>query len=141
VYKEFPYYSTGVTGFVDVADVASAMILLMNSHISAERFIVSNENISYKDLFYLIAEAFNKKPPHKEVTPFMAGVVWRLASIKSLFTGKPPFITKETARTALAKVYFDNSKLLEALPSFAYTPLKTSVERICSELIQLHHLQ
>lgn len=140
VYKEFPYYSTGVTGFVDVADVVSAMITLMNSDISAQRFIVSNENISYKDLFYLIAEAFHKKPPHKEVTPFKAGLVWRLAALKSLFTGKPPFITKETAKTALAKVYFDNSKLLNALPAFKYTPLKSSVERICGELKQLHSL-
>jgi nucleoside-diphosphate-sugar epimerase len=135
VYKEFPYYSEGITGFVDVADVVTAMIDLMNSDVSAERFIISAENISYKNLFDMIAEAFHKKSPHKNITPFMAGVVWRLEAIKSLFTGKAPFITRETARTALAKVYFDNNKLLQTLPSFKYTPLKVSVERICNELL------
>ena len=134
VYKEFPYYSEGITGFVDVVDVVTAMIVLMNSDISAERFIISAENISYKNLFDMIAEAFHKKPPHKNITPFMAAAVWRFEATKSLFTGKVPFITRETARTALAKVYFDNSKLLKALPSFKYTPLKNSVERICNEL-------
>ncbi len=136
VYKEFPYYSEGVTGFVDVNDVATAMIILMNSNISAERFIINAESISYKHLFDMIAEAFHKKPPHKKITPFMAAVVWRAEALKSLFTGKAPFITKETVRTALAKVYFDNNKFLHAFPSFKYTPLKISVERICNKLMQ-----
>lgn len=141
VYKEFPYYTDGVTGFVDVTDVTAAMIALMNSNITEERFIISAENISYKNLFDMIAAAFNKKPPHKKVTPFMAASIWRSEAVRSLFTGKAPFITKETARTALAKVYFDNSKLLKALPSFNYTSLKNSVERICSELSMHYNLK
>ena len=71
----------------------------------------------------------------------MASSIWRLEAIRSLFTGKVPFITKETARTALAKVYFDNSKLLKTLPSFKYTPLKISVERICNELMEKNNVQ
>jgi nucleoside-diphosphate-sugar epimerase len=141
VYKEFPYYSEGVTGFVDVDDVAKAMIALMESDISAERFIISAENISYKELFDMIAECFHKKPPHKKVTPFMASVVWRAAALKSLLTGQAPFITKETARTALMKRYFDNSKLLKALPTFSYAPLKQSVEKICAELLRINNQQ
>jgi dihydroflavonol-4-reductase len=135
IYKEFPYFSEGITGFVDVEDVAAAMMALMQSNISAERFIISAENISYKQLFDMIATAFNKKQPHKKVTPFMAAMVWRFEALKSLLTSKAPFVTKETARTALAKVQFDNSKLLTALPSFKYTPLKSSIERICKELL------
>lgn len=137
VHKEFPYYSDGITGFVDVEDVVTAMMDLMHSDISSERFIISAENISYKDLFEMIAAEFHKKPPHKRVTPTMAAIIWRLEKLRSSFTGKAPFITKETAAAALAKVYFDNNKLLKALPSFKYTPLKTSIERICSELQNL----
>lgn len=140
IYKEFPYYSEGVTGFVDVHDVVKAMILLMHNDINAERFIVSAENISYKRMFYMIAESFHKKLPYKKVTPFKAAAVWRLEAVRSLLTGKAPFITKETARTALAKVYFDNSKLLQALPDFKYTDLKNSVERICNEFIKINSL-
>jgi len=141
VYQEFPYYSDGVTGFVDVVDVVKAMIALMESDIHGERFIVNAENVSYKNLFDMIADAFHKKPPQKKITPFMASAIWRVAAIKSLFTGEAPFITKETARTALAKAYFDNSKLLEALPSLSYVPLAESVERICNEYRSVHHLQ
>lgn len=140
VYKEFPYYSDGVTGFVDVEDVVSAMIELMKSNISSERFIINAENISYKDLFEMIAETFHKKPPHKKVTPLMASIIWRLEKARSSFTGKAPFITKETAAAALAKVYFNNNKLLKMLPSFKYTPIKISVERICRELKEANNL-
>ena len=46
VYNEFPWYTEGTTGFVHVKDVAAAMIMLMESGISSERFIISAENKS-----------------------------------------------------------------------------------------------
>ncbi len=132
VYNEFPWYSEGVTGYVDVRDVAKAMTALMESNISGERFIISAEDRSFKEVFTLMAKAFGKKPPHKKVTPFLAQVVWRLEKIKSLFSGKEPLVTKETAKTALATVHFDNSKLKKFLPSFTYIPLEETINHTCS---------
>ena len=122
-YNEFKWYTEGITGFVDVGDVARAMILLMNSEISGQRFILSAENLSYKEIFSSIAKCFGKKPPPKKVSPFMGEIVWRLEAIKAVFTGKKHLLTKETARTAQASVYFDNSKILNALPGFSFTPI------------------
>lgn len=139
-YNEFPWYTEGTTGFVDVQDVVKAMIALMNSPINAERFILSAETSTYKNLFTLIAKAFDKKPPSKSVTPLIAAIVWRLEAFKAIFTGKQPLLTKETAKTAQAKVSFDNTKLFKHLPDFKYTALTTSIERICAELKQLHGL-
>jgi dihydroflavonol-4-reductase len=140
VYKEFPWYTEGTTGFVYVEDVVRAMMMLMESDISSERFILSGTNITYKHLFDLIANAFGKKPPQKKVTPLIAATVWRLEKLKSIFTGKNPLITKETARTAQAKVQFDNTKLLKYLPSFSYSPLEISVERICNEFKKIYNI-
>ncbi len=131
VYDEFPWYTEGVTGFVDVKDVVKAMIALMESNISSERFIISAENRSYRDLFNLIAKGFGKKMPTKKVTPFIAKIVWRLEALKSKFTGKDPLITKETALTALTTVYYDNSKLKRFLPEFTYRRIEETVEEIC----------
>ncbi len=136
VYDEFPWSATGTTGFVDVRDVVKAMIQLMNSDISSERFIVSAENRSYAELFNLIAKAFGKKPPHKMVTRALAKIVWRLEAIKSYFTGKDPLITKETAATALAKVNFDNSKLKKFLPGFTYRTIEETVADTCYAIQQ-----
>lgn len=135
-YDEFPWYTTGITGFVDVRDVATVMIRLMESDINAQRFILSAENRSYRDVFNLIAKNFGKKPPHKEVTPFLAKIVWRLEAIKSHFTGKAPLVTKETAITALAKVEFDNRKLNQYLPDFQYRKIEDTIADTCAAFQQ-----
>jgi dihydroflavonol-4-reductase len=140
MYNEFPWYASGVTGFVDVQDVVKAMMLLMESNISNERFIISAANLSYGELFTTIAHGFNKKKPYKKVTPFIAELVWRAEALKSSLNGHQPLVTKETARTAQAMVYFDNSKLLQFLPEFQYTPLHESIMRICNEYKEMHNL-
>lgn len=139
-YNEFPWYTEGMSGFVDVKDVVSAMQLLMASDINGERFILSGHNAFYKNIFRLIASAFKKSHPHKQVTPLLAGIVWRIEAIKAFFNGKDPLLTKETAKTARAKVSFNNSKLLNEFPEFKYTPLEDSINRICAELKQKYQL-
>ena len=136
VYDEFPWYTEGVNGFVDVRDVVAAMIQLMESDITAERFIVSGENASYQHIFNLIANAFDKKIPKKKVTPLLAKIVWRLEAVKSSFTGKDPLLTKETATSALMKVYYDNSKLKQFLPQFNYRSIEDTITHTCAALQQ-----
>ena len=140
-YHQFPWYTSGISGFVDVLDVVDAMQLLMHSPIVGERYIISAENLSYQTVFTKIANAFSKKPPSRKVTPFLAAIVWRLEAIKSLFTGKTPLLTKETAATAQAKVYFNNEKFLKAFPSFQYRSMDTTIQRVAAELTDLHQLK
>ena len=130
VHDEFPYYTGGINAWVDVADVVHAMYLLMKSGITGERFIVSAGNFSYKDVFTQLAQAMKKKPPYKRAGPFMSGIVWRMSVLKSLLTGRSSTLTRETATTAQRRAIYDNSRLTKALPEFAYTPFKTTVERI-----------
>lgn len=132
VYNEFPWYTEGITGFVDVKDVVNAMVALMESNISGERFILSNVHLSYKDLLTKIAKGFGKTPPHKNVSKGLAAIVWRWEALKSLITGKDPLVTKETTATAMMKRHFDNSKLLQHLPRFSYADMDTTIQRICT---------
>jgi dihydroflavonol-4-reductase len=140
-YNEFKWYTEGITGFVDAGDVARAMILLMNSEISGQRFILSAENLSYKEIFSSIAKCFGKKPPPKKVSPFMAEVIWRLEAARARVTGKKHLLTRETARTAQASVYFDNSKILHQLPGFSFTPIAVSISQTCATLKDRYHLK
>ncbi|MEC5147854.1 NAD-dependent epimerase/dehydratase family protein [Chitinophaga sp. 212800010-3] len=135
-WKEFPYYTTGVNGFVDVEDVVKAMILLMDSDIQAERFILSADNWDYRQLFTTMAHSFGKKPPHIAAKPWMAEVVWRVEKVKGMLTGKRSVVTKETARTAQLKVYYSNRKLLDALPEFRFRPLEDTIQHIAAAFLQ-----
>ena len=140
-WKEFPWYTEGISGFVDVRDVARAMILLMYKDVSSQKFILNGENLPYKNIFFAIAKCFGKKPPSKRVTPFLAEMVWRWEAIKSMFTGKKHLLTRETARTAQAKVYFDNSKILAALPGFHFTKIEEAIDHSCEAMKKKYHLE
>ena len=137
VYQEFPYYTTGINGFVSVEDVANATVQLLASDINNERFIVSSENWTFRQLFNSIAAGFNKRPPQRHATPALSSIAWRLEKLRSFFTGKPSILSRETAKIAQTKTYFDNSKLLAALPGFSFTPLQEAVENSCKKYLDL----
>ncbi len=139
-YNEFPWYTGGMSGFVDVLDVVDAMQLLMESDITGQRYVLSADNLAYRSLFNSIATAFNKRLPYKKVTPLLAGIVWRLEAIKGFFTGKAPLLTKETAATAQATVRFNNQKFLNAFPNFQYRKLEDTIIRVANELKAIHKL-
>ena len=139
-YNEFKWYTEGISGYVDVRDAARAMILLMNSKISGQRFILNAENLSYKQIFSMMAKSFHKKPPPNKVTPLMAGILWRLEAIKSAVTGKKRLLTKETARTAQSAVYYDHSKILNALHDFHFTPIADTIEHTAKTLSKKYNL-
>ena len=136
VYNQFPWYTEGVNGFVDVEDVAKATVALMKSPVSNERFIVSGENLPFRQLMNLIADNFGKKRPSKHATPFLMKIAWRLEKLKSKFTGKKPLLTRQSARVAQSKTFFDNTKLLNTLPDFSFTPLTQTIEKACKRYKQ-----
>ena len=137
VYHEFPWYVKGRNGFVDVEDLAVAVVQLMNGPVRNERFIVSAENWNFRDLFNCIADGFNKRHPPMEATPFLAGLAWRAEKLKSFFTGNKPLLTRETAATARKISIYDNSKMLKVLPGFQYRPLEDSIKNACNRYLSM----
>ena len=129
VYEQFPWYTNGIAGFVDVEDVAKAIVLLMESDINGERFILNGDSISFRELFNLIADGFGKKRPNRNATPFLAGVAWRMEKIKSLISGKSSILTKESSRIAQSTTYFENSKILNSFPQFSFTPIEETISK------------
>jgi dihydroflavonol-4-reductase len=131
-YNEFPWFTEGISGFVDAGDVAEAMYKLMQSDISGERFVLSSENKPFREVFNLMAHYFGKRPPYRKVSPWMAALVWRLEKVKSLIKNEEPLLTKETAETAQMKVYFDGSKIIKYLPDFQYKKVEESIKEACA---------
>lgn len=136
IYKGFTWYTNGVNGFVDVEDVARSVVLLMESSIAGERFIINSENWEFKKLFDAIADGFGKVPPSREAGPLLSGFAWRMEMGKSFFTEQAPLLTRETSLIALSKTYFQNDKILRYLKGFYFTPLKESVYNACKKYEQ-----
>jgi len=126
------FYTRGATGIVDVADVAKSMIALMDSPVTAERFILSSENYHYKQFFGEIARGYGVRPPAREARPWMLAIAWRAAKLASLFTGKPASLTSDAARSSLNESLYSNEKIKAAI-GITFKPLKQSIEEICGQ--------
>ncbi|GAA4445909.1 NAD-dependent epimerase/dehydratase family protein [Nibrella saemangeumensis] len=133
VYDEKPFYTDGTINFVDVKDVADAVYELMQTEIVNGRFILNAGTLPYKELLEQMATAMGKRPPRVRVSPAVANILWRLEAVRSWFTGKPPLITKETARSASQSYRFDNRKLMQML-DFHYRPLDETLRRVATAL-------
>lgn len=135
VYDSIPFYPAGVNGFVSVQDVARACIALMESDISGERFIVSAENISFKNLFEMIAKGFGKKAPTKPISPFIREFAWRFYWVRSKLLRQQPLVTKETTLYTSRNYIYLNDKLKNAL-NFEFEAIDKVVERTCKEYLK-----
>ena len=139
VKKGLSFYTAGATGFVDVRDVAAAMIRLMNRNEmpadgeSGERFILSAENYTYQDFFAEIAKGFKVKAPSRLASPFMLGIAWRAAKIAAFFKGKPAGLTPETARSSTTKSLYSNEKIRKTI-GMEFKPLTDSIAEVCAAL-------
>lgn len=136
VYKEFPWYTTGVNAWVDVKDVVDAMIAIMDSDISDERYIISAGNFPYREVFTEMAQALKRKPPYRLASPWMTEIVWRMEVLKSRMAARQVTISKESARTAQSKCYYSNEKLLRDFPGFKYHSLKDTLARMATAFLR-----
>ncbi|WP_276089504.1 NAD-dependent epimerase/dehydratase family protein [Pedobacter sp. JY14-1] len=127
------FFTDGATGIVDVQDVASSMIALMDSGETAERYIISAENYRYQQFFTEIAKGFQVKAPSKKASPWMLAIAWRAAKLVSLFTGKPAALTSDAARSSLNKSLYSNEKIRNTT-GIHFKPLNQSIAEVCSSL-------
>jgi dihydroflavonol-4-reductase len=127
------YYTEGSSGLVNVTDVAKVMIFLGNSTITAQRFIINTQNLSYKKMFENIAYALGVPAPTKKASPFMLGIAWRLSAVKAYFTGKNNSLTAAIVAAATTQQAFSNQKICRVI-DFDFKPINTSLSEIAEKL-------
>lgn len=125
----FKYYTNGINGYVDVRDVSKVMIKLMESDISGERFLVSAENIGYKELFTKMATALNVSPPTIFANPFLSALAWRIEAIRAKLFFTQPKITKNTILSSHKKLLYTNLKISTAI-GIKFRPIENSIIEI-----------
>jgi dihydroflavonol-4-reductase len=129
------FWPIGRSGFVDVRDVAQFMLLLLESDITGQRYILNAENKSFQELFKLIASALDVKPPSIKVTPLLAEVAWRVEWLKEKLLGAEPVVTKESARSSVSGFYYENQKSL-MVPGFQYRPLEQTIRETAAQFLE-----
>jgi len=121
------FYTEGITGFVGVKDVVQAMILLMSSEVTNQRFILVSENLSFKKVLSLIADSLNREKPKIKINKFMSELLWRFEFLKSSITLSAPLLTKYTARSSVSNHPYTSEKIENTL-GFEFTKISDCID-------------
>ncbi|WP_298763009.1 NAD-dependent epimerase/dehydratase family protein [uncultured Polaribacter sp.] len=135
VYNGFKYYTEGKTGFVSVKDVVKAMILLTNTTIKNERFILVAANKTYKEVLFAIADAFGKKRPSKKIKSWQTAILWRFSAFVSKITGVQPLLSKYSARSAHTVSEYSAKKIEKAI-DFQFEKIEKSIADTCKNYLK-----
>ncbi|CAM4336490.1 NAD-dependent epimerase/dehydratase family protein [Gillisia hiemivivida] len=120
------YHFPKTTGFVGVQDVSKASILLMDSSMENEQYIVVSENLSFKTILEWVAESLQKKGPHTPLEPWMVFIGWIYQSIANILWGAKKQLSKNDYRSLFEHSYYSNEKIREKT-GFSFTPVKSVV--------------
>jgi nucleoside-diphosphate-sugar epimerase len=130
VWKGLKFYTNGISGFVDVRDVVECMIRLMNREVTGQRYILSAENTTYREVINRAAKAFGKPEPTIRVGPVLSEIGWRAEAVRTFFSRSRSIITKETARNGQRTWIYSNEKIKREL-DFEFIPLNQSIDDTC----------
>ena len=130
IYKGLSYYTTGVTGYVDINDVVNSMLLLMESNIKNERYILVSENLSFKEFATKVAQGLDVKPPYKKASKMQLQLAWRLDWLNHFIRRKRRKLPKQMAKSIAEKYYYSNKKVIADL-DFKFKPVDESISETC----------
>lgn len=121
-YKGVKFYTEGINGFVGVTDVANIMIELMDKKIFGERFILVENNYSFKSILQSIHTELGKTPPAINAGRFFLnfGRVFRFLLPDDLK------INSSMIETLLGKTTYSNRKITGAL-NYKFVPIEEHI--------------
>ena len=96
---------------VDVRDVSTIVLKLLDSEESGEKYLVIGHNISFKSLFTHISRAFNKPAPQKKLNKFLAHAsAYIVENVYRVFRKRSP-ISIESIQSAYKTLEYSNEKV------------------------------
>jgi dihydroflavonol-4-reductase len=124
------FYTNGGSGYVDVQDVVKAIMLLTNSPISSQRFVLVAENCSNRDVLNWMADGFGKRRPFIGIGKNLLWFVGIVSEVLGKILCFKPLIDRGTARSATNREYYSSRKLQEAI-GVQFTTIEKSISEIC----------
>jgi nucleoside-diphosphate-sugar epimerase len=134
VWDERSFYIDGYLNYVDVRDVASAIVQLHDSDVNGERFILNAGSVSFEKFFNEIATRFHKKPPSVKLRKRTLKVAAFADNIRAKMLGKEPLITRETARLAGTSFHYSSKKIQNTL-NFRFKSIDETLDWCCNHYL------
>ncbi|WP_293069088.1 hopanoid-associated sugar epimerase [Moorena sp. SIO4A5] len=113
--QKMPFYLDTGLNFIDVRDVAQGHLLALDRGKKGDRYILGNQNLSFKSLLEQLAEITGLSAPQKTVPVWLPlSMAWIDECVLTAF-GKTPSIPLNGVRMAQHPMYYDCSKAVREL--------------------------
>lgn len=123
----FPFYTSGGVSVVGVEDVVDGILKAWDKGRSGERYILSGENWTIRELFTAIAEEAQVPPPKYKLPNFALHGLGMTGDFLAKF-GIKGGISRENAWTSTMYHWFDNSKARREL-GFSPKPARFAIQQ------------
>lgn len=111
---EFPFYTSGGVSVISIHDLIPAVLKAWQHGRNGERYILSGDNITIKQVFDIIAARAGVKPPAIYLPNGIVKTIGRVGDVLEQMNFKGPLNT-ENAWTSILYHWFDNSKAKQEL--------------------------
>lgn len=109
------FYVGGGIATVDVDDVVDGHIRAWRHGKKGERYILANENLTFKEICNAIAQRMGWPTPSFKIPTWLVYGLAYLAALVSRLTGKEPFATIPMAKFTRLNLFYSNKKAREEL--------------------------
>ncbi len=110
-----PAYVDGGLNVVDVRDVAEGHLLAEAHGKCGERYILGARNVSFRELFEMLARVSGLRPPRVRVPRWLPLMAARVESALARLRGREPRLTPEAVRISALPMYFDSGRAVREL--------------------------
>lgn len=124
VANKMPWYPGGQTGYVDVRDIVQFSSLLLENKNIGQRWLLNGKNMSYAEIYLLIADKLGIKKKYREAPEWLAKTILLLSNLKKGRVSVP-----ELVHQVYGSFSYDASKSL-TVEGFRYQEIEKTIEEI-----------
>jgi dihydroflavonol-4-reductase len=125
--KKVPGYTRGGRNYIAVKDVCVGIANALTMGTIGESYIVGHKNLSYKEVFTLIAQVVGVEPPKLAIPSFAAKSFGFVNTIAAKLTKQEPSVSYAMAQMSVDEHYYSARKAIEAI-QLPQTPLETAIK-------------
>ena len=122
-----PGYTAGGGNFADVRDVVAGMIAAWKLGRSGRRYILGGHNLSYQEVFKLVAKVAGVSPPRLPVPLPVALLAGHLGDAYEAVTGRTAKLNSAMARYAYCRGRLYSSERARKELGYQISPLEPSI--------------
>ncbi|WP_196890679.1 NAD-dependent epimerase/dehydratase family protein [Aureivirga marina] len=124
--KKVLFYPSGGKNFVHVKDVANGIIQVLEHGVSGEKYLLANENLTYKQFFQKLNSITNQHPIMIQVPKGILMFVGYFGNVLRFFKVKTG-ISSVNMKSLCIENFYSNQKSKEAL-NLQYQPIENAIQ-------------